>query len=89
MRVAVIELANGVSGLIFLKSNIPDMIKFISKYRENPKEVLKFNPNNNTYVFGATNTLVKEGNTIIYSPLDDKFHLSRNPKWIDDYYFKY
>ena len=89
MRVAVIELENGISGLVFLKTNIPDMIRFISKHRKNPKKVLKFDPKNNIYVFGASNTIVSEGNTIIYSPLDDTFHLSKNPKWIDDYYFKY
>lgn len=82
----VIDLHNGVRGILFQHENAGEVIDFVSdNCKGNPMNVIQYVPKFNTYIFGKANHILLDGMYVVYNEKTNHFFLCNSDKWIMDY----
>ena len=83
----IIDLHNGVSGVVFRYGNAGEVIDFIADRVEggNPYSIMQYYPKLNAYVFGKTKHVITDGMYIVHVKRYNHFLLTGSDNWIREY----
>lgn len=82
----VIDLHNGVRGILFQHENAGEVIDFVEdNYKGNPMDVIQYIPKFNSYLFGRAHHILLDGMYVIYIERENRFLLKGNDNWIKEY----